>query len=197
MANIKFQYTIISLFILGILSFWFLKNLNLNWKYHIGEEIDSFNGIIVYHNGGVNNDSGRNISKTGYNVGLKYQCVEFVKRYYLEYLKHEMPDSYGHAKSFYDKTLKDNVLNKKRNLIQFSNPSVKRPEINDIIIFDSNIFNKYGHVAIITEVSDSSIEIIQQNSGAFGNSRKKIKIEKGQVKWNILDNSVLGRLRKK
>lgn len=193
----KLQYIIALLLILVFLGFQIFKNTNLNPKHSIGEEIDSFNGVSVYHNGGVNNVSGRNVSKTGYNIGLKYQCVEFVKRYYLQYLKHKIPDSYGHAKSFYDKKLKDNELNKKRNLIQFNNLSSKRPEINDLIIFDGTILNKYGHVAIITKVSDNHIEIIQQNSGTFGSTRETFKIKKEQDKWKVLNDKILGRLRKK
>lgn len=193
----KFQYIIVLLIILFFLGFQVLKNTNLNPKYSIGEKIDSFNGVAIYHNGGVNNVSGRNVSKTGYNIGLKYQCVEFVKRYYLQYLKHKMPYSYGHAKSFYDKNLNDNELNKKRNLIQFNNLSCKRPEINDLIIFDGTIFNKYGHIAIITKVSDNHIEIIQQNPGIFGSTRETFKIKRNQDKWEVLNNKVLGRLRKK
>ncbi len=196
----KSQHPIFYLIIIlgiGYSVFWIFKNMNLNIKYNIGEEIDSFNGVKVYHNGGVNNVSGRNISDKGYNIGLKYQCVEFVKRYYLQHLKHEMPDSYGHAKSFYDEKLKDNTLNKNRNLIQLSNPSLKKPKVNDIIIFDGNDFNKYGHIAIITKVSDNHIEIIQQNSGTFGSTRETLKIKKEQNKWKMLNDRVLGILRKK
>lgn len=49
-----------------------------------------------------------------YNIGLKYQCVKFVKRYYYEHLNHKMPDSYGHEKDFFDNTIADGQLNKKQ-----------------------------------------------------------------------------------
>ncbi len=48
----------------------------------IGSIIDEFNGVAVYYNHNVGNVSGRNLAPDGYNLGLKYQCVEFVKRYY-------------------------------------------------------------------------------------------------------------------
>ncbi|SUD83261.1 Uncharacterised protein [Stutzerimonas stutzeri] len=54
---------------------------------------------------------GGNLSKDGYNLGLRYQCVEFVKRYYFERHGHRMPDTYGHAKSFFDPSLGDGALN--------------------------------------------------------------------------------------
>jgi hypothetical protein len=61
----------------------------------------------VYYNGGVANVVGRNVSVDGYNLGLKYQCVEFVKRYYYQHLGHKMPDTYGHAKDFFDRNVAD------------------------------------------------------------------------------------------
>ncbi len=75
----------------GILMFAFfsyigLKKVNPNLEYEVGQKIDSLNGVIVYYNGGVDNVVQRNTSD-GYNLGLRYQCVEFVKRYF-EYHNH-------------------------------------------------------------------------------------------------------------
>ena len=66
-----------------------------------GTQIDDLNGVAIYYNGGVNQSHGRNLSTGGYNLGIRYQCIEFVKRYYYERLGHQMPDSYGHAKTFF------------------------------------------------------------------------------------------------
>ena len=93
-----------------------LKKIDFNSDYEVGEKIDSLNSIYVYYNGGVDNVVQRN-TKDGYNLGLEFQCVEFVKRYYFEYHNHRMPDSYGHAISFFDKNLSDGELNKQRKLI--------------------------------------------------------------------------------
>ncbi|MGN2920302.1 hypothetical protein ACTFQ5_16360 [Aliivibrio fischeri] len=70
----------------------------------------------------------RNVAADGYNLGLKYQCVEFVKRYYYEYFNHKMPDTYGHAKDFFNPDLPDGNLNKQRNLIQYKNGSLNPPK---------------------------------------------------------------------
>ena len=99
MKRIIFLLTVISL--LTFLAYSISKTTNFNHFYEIGQPIDSLNQVIVYYNGGVNHVEERN-TKDGYNLGLKYQCVEFVKRYYYEYLNHKMPDSYGHAYSFFD-----------------------------------------------------------------------------------------------
>ena len=114
-------YLIIGLLILSFAGFWTFKKFNFNRNYSVGQQIDSLNGVFVFYNGGVDNVSGRNTTLDGYNLGLKYQCVEFVKRYYYEHLNHKMPDSYGHAKDFFDKTLTDGQKNRKRNLqLQFT-----------------------------------------------------------------------------
>ncbi|MCG2431839.1 CHAP domain-containing protein [Aequorivita xiaoshiensis] len=169
-----------------------LKSKNLK----IGDKVDSLNGVYVYYNANVGNVKGRNTTADGYNIGLKYQCVEFVKRYYYEHLNHKMPDSYGHAKDFYEKGLGDGKRSKRRNLIQYSNPSNSKPKVDDLLVFDGTTTNKYGHVAIISKVTDSKIEIIQQNPGRYGPSRENFKLKQSNGKWKIGNTKILGWLRK-
>lgn len=190
-------FLIIGILILGYIGQWTFKNYNFNSKYKVGQKIDSLNSVYVFYNGGVSNISGRNLTKDGYNLGMNYQCVEFVKRYYYEYLHHKMPDSYGNAKDFFDNKLDDGQLNEKRNLSQYKNPSQSQPKPDDLLIFDGTIFNTYGHVAIITRVTKNEIEIIQQNPGPYGKSRVKIELEQQQNgKWKLKNKSILGWLRK-
>ena len=186
----------IALLVLGVTSIWVIKNYNLNLNYKVGQKVDEFNGVAVYFNGRVGHVSGRNITEDGYNLGLKYQCVEFVKRYYYKHLIHKMPNSYGNAKSFFDTSLNDAQKNNQRGLIQYSNLSKAKPEVDDLIVFSETVFNKYGHVAIISKVTDKEIEIIQQNPGQFGPSRESFKLLNEQEKWKIDNNRVLGWLRK-
>ena len=120
--------------------------------------------------------------------------IEFIKRYYYEHFNHKMPDSYGNAIDFYDKECNDGSLNVKRNLIQYKNPSVKKPKEGEIIIFDKTVFNSYGHVAIILKVEDDSIEIIQQNSGPFEKSRDRFTLKHENNLWTIQNGRVLARL---
>ncbi len=163
----------------------------------VGKPVDSLNGVIVYYNGEVGHVLERNVASDGYNIGLKYQCVEFVKRYYYEYLKHKMPDSYGHAKDFFDKSIDDGKINPKRDLIQFTNPSADKPKENDLIVFGATNFNPYGHVAIISKVDDNKIEIIQQNPGPNAPSRVQYKLIYKDNKWKLNNEKTLGWLRKK
>lgn len=172
------------------------KKINLNFNYEVGQPLDSLNNVVVYYNGGVDNSSGRNTSADNYNIGIKYQCVEFVKRYYYQHLNHKMPDAYGHAKDFFNKDITDGELNDKRNLVQYTNGSKTKPKPDDLIIFSGHTFNKYGHVAIISSVTDNEIEIIQQNPGPFGKSRENIKLKNVGNLWTLENDRILGWLRK-
>src|SRR5699024_3705605 len=125
-----------TLWIIKIIFFLFLSGKTFGQTAKtIGQKIDSLNGVYVYDNGNPKNIVGRNTTKDGYNLGLKYQCVEFVKRYYYEYLSHKMPNAYGDAKDFFDKTLADGAYNKERDLIQYTNPSKAFLEVDDLLIF--------------------------------------------------------------
>ena len=187
---------ILGVLILLVVGFLVFKKINLNPNYEIGQKIDSLNGVAVYYNGGVGNVDGRSLAKDGYNLGLKYQCVEFVKRYYYEELNHKMPDTYGHAKDFFNSQVKDGKINKQRNLRQYKNPSKSKPKINDLVIYSGTTLNKYGHVSIISNVTENEIEIIQQNPGPFGNSREKYDLINENGKWIIKNDRILGWLRK-
>lgn len=161
----------------------------------IGTIIDRFNGEPVYYNGPVfSRVQGRHISPDGYNFGLKYQCVEFVKRYYYRVLNHKMPNTYGHAKDFFNKSLPDKAYNPKRDLMQYRNVRVFKPAVNDILVYDAYQGNAFGHMAIISKVGDNFIEIIHQNMGK--ETRKKIKLVYFESYWTIADYNVLGWLRK-
>lgn len=163
----------------------------------VGDTVDSLNGVYVFYNGSVSHVSERHLAIDGYNLGLKYQCVEFVKRYYYEHFKHKMPDSYGHAREFYNSKFGDGEINTKRNLVQFKNGSTSKPTVKDLIVFDGHEYNPYGHVAIISEVGEDYIEIIQQNPGPSAPSRDRFKLNLEGGKWYVSDDLTLGWLRKK
>lgn len=182
------------LLVLGSLGFWVYKKYNFGTSYTVGQEIDNLNDVSVFYNGWYSTVKGRNITADGYNLGLKYQCVEFVKRYYYEYLNHKMPNTYGHAKDYFDKSLLDGQKNKARNLYQYTNASRSKPKVNDLLIYNASIFNKFGHVSIISNVSDQEIEVIQQNVGPI--SREKFQLFYKNGLWKIKNSRIVGWLRK-
>ena len=160
-----------------------------------GDTIDEFNGVYVYYNGGVNQSQGRNLSTEGYNIGIKYQCVEFVKRYYLEKFNLKMPDAMGHAKHFYNPKVPSGSINEKRGLIQYSNGSKDIPQVNDLIVFSPTITNPYGHVAIVSMVTSNTLQVVQQNAGPFSSSRATYALKNIDGKWYVQGKSTLGWLR--
>ena len=186
---------IILILIFFVILYWTYTNFNFNQKHFVGEVIDSYNGVDVYYNGGINHVAGRNLSDEGYNFGLKYQCVEFVKRYYYETFNHKMPNSYGNAIDFFDNKLVDGQINIERGLIQYKNPSYNKPKVNDILVYKGNLFNRYGHISIISNINDNEIEIIQQNPGPFSKSREKILLEYKNGLWKINKTRIVGWLR--
>jgi surface antigen len=126
----------------------------------VGDSLDSFNGVTVYNNGPVYPESfGKHYSNDGYYYGKKWQCVEFVKRYYYDVYHHKFPDGFGNASSFYDEKLESGDFNERRGLLQFKNGGSEKPEEGDILVFGGT----YGHVAVVTKVTDQEIAVIQQN----------------------------------
>jgi hypothetical protein len=78
----------------------------------VGKVLDGYRGIPVYDNGLLYFRSyGKHYSQNGYYYGQKWQCVEFIKRFFYDAKGHKMPDVMGHAKSFFDDTLSDGALN--------------------------------------------------------------------------------------
>ncbi|EXJ11024.1 MULTISPECIES: CHAP domain-containing protein [Nitrincola] len=160
-----------------------------------GTQIDELNGVGIYYNGGVNQSYGRNLTASGYNLGIKYQCIEFVKRYYYERFDHQMPDSYGHAKTFFDQNLPDGALNKQRALLQYRNGGTSMPAPDDIIVYAPSLFNPYGHVAIVAQVNAYAVIIAQQNAGPIYSSREAIPLVRQGSNYRVDNNRVLGWLR--
>ena len=159
----------------------------------VGDVIDSLHGIPVYYNGKVTHVNGRNVASDGYNFGLKWQCVEFVKRYYYKRFGHKMPNSYGHAKEFFNKKLGDVAFNEARGLQQFRNVRYERPQPDDIIIYDAHKGNRFGHIGIIAEVGPDYVIIVQQNVAK--KSRQRCNLVQYNGIYTIADFDILGWLR--
>lgn len=177
------------------LGWHFSKDVNPNLAHKIGDPIDSLDGVVVYYNGMVAHCGERTIGSGGYNIGIRYQCVEFVKRYYYEHFNHKMPDAYGNAKDFFDRAIPDGALNAKRDLLQFTNPGKAKPQHGDLVIFDGHPGNSFGHVAIVSNVTASGVTIIQQNPGPFAPSRVTFPLDSSGGKFHIGQDRLLGWLR--
>ncbi|MCC8034641.1 MAG: CHAP domain-containing protein [Rikenellaceae bacterium] len=193
-AVLRPVYSFLSLPLVALLALFTLPRINFTGE-HPGVIIDSLDGVYVYNNGPVWASYGRDTTPDGYNVGLKYQCVEFVKRYYLYHYGHRMSDTYGHAKHFFDPRLEDGQNNPGRGLVQFRNGSSHSPQKGDIIVLGPSVFNPYGHVAVISEVGCGWVEIVQQNSGRKNGSREILELDNLKGKFHIKNRRVQGWLR--
>lgn len=152
----------------------------------IGNEIDSYKGVPVYYNGILYTKShGNNYSKDNYYFGQKWQCVEYVKRFYYVAKNHKMPEVYGNAKDFFDSSVKQGEMNKRRGLLQYINGGNVKPAPDDLLVFTDT---KFGHVGIVIKVGKDYVEIIQQN--IYGKTRAKYKLK------NINGNYFVGEKRK-
>jgi surface antigen len=170
-------------------------SVDFNTTHQIGDQLDELDGVAVYYNGAVNHVKERNVTPDNYNLGLRYQCVEFVKRYYYQHYQHKMPDSYGHAKHFFDAQVAHGKMNKQRGLKQFRNHHSSKPQKGDLLVYRAHLLNPYGHVAIVSAVDDDSIEIIQQNPGAFAPSRERYALRQEGDIWHVEQDLLLGWLR--
>ncbi len=127
-----------------------------------GTYLGEFNGVEAYSNGSTNyvcpweTDPDCKNYVNGQYTGIKWQCVEYVRRYYLTvyginlYLEYSMD-----AKDFYDKA-------SSMGLDSYPNGGDITPQVGDILVSDGG---DYGHVAIVRSVSyeDEQVCTMQQN----------------------------------
>ena len=100
-----------------------------------------------------------------------------------------MPNRYGNAIDYFNPNLKQGSLNRDRGLVQFYNGSSEKPRVHDLLV--CNYPKNYGHVAIISEVSEDYILIAQQNNG---NPFERIELKEDNGAWYI-DSNCIGYLR--
>jgi len=175
-----------------VISFCFLSFTSFNFE--VGQVLDKYYDVPVYYNGhNFRNVNGRNVTPDGYNLGLKYQCVEYVKRFYYDVYDHKMPNSYGHAKELFDTTLGDVAFNESRGLMQYRNTRYEKPQEGDILVYGQSPNNPFGHTGIICEVGQNHVTLIQQNFGT--KTRQQLNLAQFQGIYTVADYDVLGWLR--
>lgn len=182
------------LLLIAALLLWAGTRYNLNPWHKVGDVIDEYKQVPVYFNGGIKHIDGRQRASDGYNFGLKYQCVEFVKRFYYIHYQHRMPDTFGNAHDFFQPQLKSGEYNRQRGMYQFRNDGRFAIQTDDLIVFRPWLLNPFGHVAIVSEVTAHDIEIVQQNPGVFASSRERIRLSLTEAK-QLADSNVIGWLR--
>ena len=149
----------------------------------IRQSIDRHHGVTVYHNGALKDLShGRHYSDDGYYYGQKWQCVEWVKRYYDQGLGHRMPNVWGHARDYFDTRIAHGERNPQRDLQQYYNGGDEPPRVDDIVIFSDTT---YGHVAIVVAVGRTELDVIQQN--ILGQPRQTFALQREADRFSITE----------
>lgn len=85
--------------------------------------------------------------------GLKYQCVELIRRYYAQAQGIDTSTWAGNAVAYYNTA-------SEKGLTAYPNGGSESPAPGDVLVFQGST---YGHVAIVITVSDARVEIIEQN----------------------------------
>jgi len=116
-----------------------------------GKVLGEYNGEQVHYNGpSTYVDSG----SSGY--GITWQCVEFVQRFWAK--KGWGPNRWGvNAFQMFD--------SKPSNATSFENGAGTAPVPGDVLVFSQAKFWSYGHVALVTGVSNGFVSFVQQNLG--------------------------------
>lgn len=120
-----------------------------------GRLLASFMGVGAYSNTtNTGFDSGL------YNeFGLKYQCVEYIVRFYSQVYGRNIRGSGGHARTYYTNA-------SGHGLTRYANSSYVPPAVGNIVV---STYGTYGHVAIVTGVSlptstkTGYVDVIMQN----------------------------------
>jgi len=124
------------------------------------------------------NDSQESMYWNGIYTGIKYQCVELARRYYL--IKYgllfddvRIAKDIAHLHTIYN-------MKTKRNNQWPTCLNMGLPVVGSLLIWDiTEEYPKTGHVAIVTKVTQKYVEVIEQN---YGSGRREIPIENGKIK---------------
>ncbi len=115
-----------------------------------GTVLGSWDGTSAYSNG-QNTGTGWSCAGTG-AYGYQYQCVELVMRHFKQ--KWGVSWTVGYAKYTLDKAPSSSVET-------FKNGDAAHPPVpGDMLVWGDGT---YGHVALITEVTASSVKVLEQN----------------------------------
>jgi glutathionylspermidine amidase/synthetase len=132
-------------------------NKDMNYiKKNYGDIIGTFNGVQSYSNSN-NKSSVANYYNNIY-TGIKWECVEYVRRYLI--INHNI--TFSNVDSSYQIPEANFMTLHGENIIPKKNNSLV---IGSIIIFpkDYEVDSPDGHVAIISSILQSGITIAEQN----------------------------------
>lgn len=102
----------------------------------------------------------------GVYMGQKWQCVEFARRWVYVNRGYVFDDVAMAFDIFRLTSVRVTSDDSRLPLCSFRNGSMRRPEPGCMLIWDEGgMFSTTGHVAIVTEVSETCIRFVEQNIG--------------------------------
>lgn len=152
----------------------------------VGTALGSYNGVIAYSNGSstaaVSGSSCVNscdTSRGGVYLGWKWQCVEYVRRYYYSRFGLNLATRHrGDARTWYDNA-------GKMGLQQHPNGGTVAPMEGDILTSNTG---RYGHIAIVRSVTPSQVCVIQQNlTNDFGDVNTCLTMDSTGGRYAVRD----------
>ena len=117
--------------------------------------------------------------------GLKYQCVEFARRWVVHVFNVVFEDVNNADDIFQLSHAKNIETNKSVPFIHIKNNKNEFPKPNDIIIWKKcNLYKNTGHVAIVTKIiSNSMVQIAEQNGETSNGIRNINPHNKNIIGW--------------
>lgn len=152
-----------------------------------GQLLTTYKSADARHNAGQVDQSCAGRGK----YGLQYQCVEYIRRLY------DAPDtadaSYPNAGRHWPRIDAINFFDPDKatvlGLSRFRNGSTGQPPVpDDVIVFeDVTGVNPHGHVAVITNVGTTFVDIIEQNFATTGTARLSLVHDATTELYRIAD----------
>jgi surface antigen len=171
--------------LLGVCSLFFASTV-LAASY--GTYLGQFNTVAAYSNGTVNYNSGQRNNVNGVDTGLKWQCVEFVRRYF--YTIFGISPNGGNALDWYPNAAS-------LGLDKYPNGGTTPPQVGDILCKGYTPGTPYGHVAIIKRVENNRVYTAQQNVSEDSTDLDKwLPLTVSNGTYYVGDSSIQGWLRK-
>ena len=137
---------------------------------------------ITLYKKDITDDSHESMYWNGIYTGIKYQCVELARRYYL--IKYGL--LFDEVRGAKDIVHLHTIYNtdSKRYIQWPTYLNAGLPIVGSLLIWDvSEEYPKTGHVAVVTGVTQKYVEVIEQN---YGTGRRRIPIEGNRVISNGL-----------
>ena len=131
---------------------------------------------IILYKKDTTDDSHESMYWNGIYTGIKYQCVELARRFYLIRYGLLFNEVLG-AKDIIHLHTIYNMENKR--YIQWPTYlNVGLPTIGSLLIWDITKKFPHGHVSIVTKITQKYVEVIEQN---YGSGKRQIPIENGRL----------------